>query len=174
MVAPTTPTQAWATNNYQISEELSLTRGGHQIRWSSLVQSRLVAGHLPEQRPYTFNGQITGNALADFLLGRSSPLCKAAPEWDEKLNIPSAYAQDNIRVSSKLAVNIGIRWTRSCRRSTRSCVPAFSTWTGTDPTSAANIHQRAGGHPVGRRLRLSGQPVFPPGSGYFSPRFGCL
>jgi hypothetical protein len=103
----------WATNNYQISDELSMTRGAHQISVGALwVQSRLIArGTYQNNGPTSFNGQVTGNALADFILGRSSSFSQSSGQnGDEKLNIPSTFIQDNIRVSSKLAVNVGIRW----------------------------------------------------------------
>jgi hypothetical protein len=103
----------WTSNTYQISDDLSLIRGRHQMALGgNWIQSRLVAyGNFQVNGNFTFNGQVTGLALADLMIGRpSSFLQSAGQRANERLNIPSLYFQDNIRISSHLNVNLGVRW----------------------------------------------------------------
>jgi hypothetical protein len=103
----------WTANTYQISDDLSLIYGRHQIALGgNWIQSRLVAyGNFQDNGNFTFNGQVTGLGLADLMTGRPSGFLQSAGQRaNERLNIPSLYFQDNIRVNSKLNMNIGLRW----------------------------------------------------------------
>jgi hypothetical protein len=168
----------WATNNYQISEELSMTRGGHQISAGALwVQSRLVArGTYQNNGPTSFNGQVTGNALADFILGKSSSFSQSSGQnGDEKLNLPSAFVQDNIRVSSKLAVNIGVRWDPFMSPiNTKLRASIFDMgWYNSNVRSKVFTNGPVGTLFVGDS-EYPGNRYFRRDLGYFSPRFGIV
>ncbi len=103
----------WVSTNYQISEEVSMVRGIHQLALGvNAMNSRLNSfSNFQRNGNFTFNGQVTGNALADFLIGKPSSFTQNNGQiGDERLTVPSLYAQDNIRISSRLTINAGLRW----------------------------------------------------------------
>ncbi len=59
----------------------------------------------------SFSGQFTGNGAADFLLGDFSQF-EQIEGLTSRLHqtLPSIYAQDNIKVSRRVTVNVGVRW----------------------------------------------------------------
>ena len=103
----------WISNLGQISEDVSMIRGKHQISVGfNWVRSILTAyGNFSRNGNFTFNGQTTGNSLADFMLGRPSAFTQNNGQLAaERINMPSLYAQDNIKVNSHLTLNVGVRW----------------------------------------------------------------
>ena len=67
-------TQGATENIYSVSNATSWVKGGHNIRFGLQAQFRKFE-HLTEVPPrggFTFNGQFTGNPVADFLLGYCS------------------------------------------------------------------------------------------------------
>ncbi len=59
----------------------------------------------------TFNGQRSGNALADFFLGAESTFFQDnGRSFYLRENRPSLYAQDDWRVSNQFTLNLGVRW----------------------------------------------------------------
>jgi hypothetical protein len=103
----------WISTNYQLSEEVNMIRGAHQIAFGvNVLNSRLNSfSNFQRNGNFTFNGQVTGNALADFMLGKPSAFTQNNGQiGDERLTMPSLYVQDNFRVNSRLTVNAGLRW----------------------------------------------------------------
>ncbi len=67
----------------------------------------------PQRGSYTFNGQFSGNALADFLLGYPSTTAKGTPGNFITRNVTNfygAYVQDDWKITPKLTLNLGIRY----------------------------------------------------------------
>ena len=64
---------------------------------------------------YTFNGQYTGNAIADFLLGMPQQYRQAAgdPNMDGRTWTTSLYVQDDWRVTNDLRIGAGLRYERA-------------------------------------------------------------
>lgn len=95
---------------------------GDTIRWSRAKHSISIGGEIERLELYnfgssgnngtfTFDGTQTGNAFADFLIGRPVRLLQASPyhrnakTWDGYI-----FAQDDFRVSTRLTLNVGIRY----------------------------------------------------------------
>jgi len=72
---------------------------------NTLVNTYLMAGS------FTFGGANSGSNLSDFILGDASNFVQGRGEYKNLESVLwSLYAQDNIRVTSKLKVEIGVRW----------------------------------------------------------------
>jgi len=102
-IAPTT----------HITDNLSFQKGAHTIN----VGFNLYRNRINETQNYlsggylTFNGQTTGVGVADFLLGKYSSYIQVG-SLSARLHqsLPSFYAQDDFKVSSRVTFNAGVRW----------------------------------------------------------------
>jgi hypothetical protein len=101
-------------NDYQIRDDISLTKGAHQIKfggsWALYKKTQDLFGQT--QGGFTFDGTFTGNDFADFLLGDAKSYQELAVQDAGQWNNVSwaAYVQDNWRVNRKLTLNLGVRW----------------------------------------------------------------
>jgi len=101
-------------NDYQVRDDLSWTKGAHQLKFgfSWALYKKTQDAFANTQGNFTFNGSFTGYDFADYLLGLAQSYAedgaKITGQWN---NIsPAAYVQDNWRVSSRLTLNLGLRW----------------------------------------------------------------
>jgi len=103
-----------AANGYQIRDDVSWTKGAHQLKmggsWSLYKKKQQLFG--TTQGAFNFNGSFTGNAFADFLLGNANSYGELAVQdvrtWP---NVSwAAYVQDNWRANNRLTLNLGLRW----------------------------------------------------------------
>ncbi len=101
-------------DDYQLRDDLSITKGAHQIKtgfgWALYKKTQDLFGQT--QGGFNFDGTFTGNDFADFLLGDAKSYqelaVQDAGQWN---NVSwSAYVQDNWRVNRKLTLNLGVRW----------------------------------------------------------------
>ncbi len=101
-------------DDYQVRDDLSWTKGAHQLRfgfsWALYKKVQDLFGQT--QGGFTFDGTFTGNDFADFLLGDAKSYQELAVQdkgfWN---NVSYAtYVQDNWRVNRKLTLNLGLRW----------------------------------------------------------------
>ncbi len=103
-------------NGLQIRDDVSLSKGAHQIRfgasWASFKKVQDLFGDT--QGSFTFQGNFTGNDFADFLLGDAASYTELAVQDRRQWNSTSwaAYVQDNWRVRQRLTLNLGLRWDR--------------------------------------------------------------
>ena len=99
--------------DYSIHEDVTLERGHHDIHLgggalhvsNNLVNTYNMSGN------FTFGGTLSGSNISDFILGAASNFQQGGGEY-KNLNgiLWSLYAQDNIRVSPNLKVEVGLRW----------------------------------------------------------------
>src|ERR1700761_2711993 len=101
-------------DDYQIRDDLSWTKGAHQLKfgfsWALYKKTQDLFGQT--QGGFGFDGTFTGNDFADFLLGDAKGYQELAVQDSGQWNNISyaAYVQDNWRVNRKLTVNLGLRW----------------------------------------------------------------
>jgi hypothetical protein len=108
----TEPSQEVRTT-YGVYENFSKTLGNHVLSVGMNLQHQYAAENT--QYPTTpivgFNGQYTGNGLADWLLGYMSSYTQGAGEiavvrgWQ-----PGFYGQDQFRIRPNLTITAGLRW----------------------------------------------------------------
>ncbi|MGH9627265.1 MAG: hypothetical protein ACRD7E_02710, partial [Bryobacteraceae bacterium] len=99
--------------NHEGGGDLSWLTGRHEIKFGGLVQ-RVEINWIGTNRAmgqFTFNGNFTGNAMADFLLGSAASLVHTGPlVTTSHYYSYGTYFQDNWRVSRRLTLNLGLRW----------------------------------------------------------------
>jgi hypothetical protein len=104
---------AFIRNGFEWTDRLSWIKGRHSLafglsfeRQQDLDRNQLGMGGTP-----TFNGNVTGNAMADFFLGLPASWSQGSGEYKDMLGyFPAAYAQDDFKVSSRFTLNLGIRY----------------------------------------------------------------
>lgn len=112
----TTSWEPWrnTADSYQIRDDVSWTKGGHQLRFGAgwLKYLKNQDFFATTQGGFTFDGSFSGNDYADFLLGYAHQYqefaIKSAGQWNS--TSPSAYIQDNWRATHRLTLNLGLRW----------------------------------------------------------------
>jgi len=101
-------------DDYQIRDDLSWTKGSHQLKfggsWALYKKVQDLFGQT--QGGFTFDGTFTGNDFADYLLGDAKQYQELAVQDHGLWNNVSwaAYVQDNWRVNHRLTLNLGLRW----------------------------------------------------------------
>lgn len=106
---------------YQVADVVSYTAGRHNMRFGGeFKRYRLdVRSYWTSGGSISFNGQMlsdpgktnAGNAFAEFLLGQGSSWRQQSfSSWTLFNNYPSLFMQDDIRLSRKVTVNLGVRW----------------------------------------------------------------
>ena len=101
-------------DDYQIRDDISLTKGAHQLKfgasWAIYKKVQDLFGQT--QGSFNFDGTYTGNDFADMLLGDAKSYGELAVQDSGKWNNVSwaAYVQDNWRVNNRLTINLGLRW----------------------------------------------------------------
>ena len=100
-----------------IADDLTTIFGRHTVKSGVEVRrDRIALAFI--NRPngnFTFNGQYTGNAAADFLLGLPQQYRQAAgdPNMDGHTWATSVYVQDDWRVADRIRVQAGLRYERA-------------------------------------------------------------
>ena len=99
--------------DFTIREDLTTVQGPHELHFGGEVVrlSNHIINTFRMDGNFTFNGQLSGDGLADFLLGRASTFVQGGGEFkDLKGTRWGFFAQDNWRVNQSLTLNLGLRW----------------------------------------------------------------
>lgn len=99
--------------DFTVREVATKIKGGHELRFGG--EAVRVTNHITNSFQmmgnFTFNGQLSGNGLADFMFGRASAFTQGGGEFKYLKGVRwSMFLQDNWRVSKRLALNLGVRW----------------------------------------------------------------
>lgn len=106
-------------NTFQYADDIDLIKGRHQIAFGvNYIRYQLnFINQWNRNGAFTFNGSTaagavsTGDSLADLLTGTLTTLTQSNTlDWAARAPIFSMYAQDTIKLSSRLTVNVGLRW----------------------------------------------------------------
>jgi hypothetical protein len=98
---------------YQISDSLTWTKGKHLVEAGfSFMHWDFYNFQNPSLGTFSFTGQYTGNAFADFLLGDLAGSARSiAPLAATPTNLRYGfYVQDSWRLTPKLTLNYGLRY----------------------------------------------------------------
>jgi outer membrane receptor protein involved in Fe transport len=101
------------SDNFDIAENLTWTAGNHQLKFGVDYQrNRFIYNeNFRTGGEFQFDGGVTGNALADFLLGTARRFFQQSPlATSQAMTIAGLYVQDSWRAHPRLTVNAGLRW----------------------------------------------------------------
>ncbi|HKC87530.1 MAG TPA: TonB-dependent receptor, partial [Blastocatellia bacterium] len=151
------------TNQYQWYDAMSLTLGDHQLRFGTDLRAPMRNHFLdvPAMRgEINFNGQFAGNGYADFLLGYvQGAQTSVFHEVDQRLWMWSGFAQDDWKVSSRLTLNLGLRYD-------------FATWPYEAKNQMANLDLQTGQLVFAKDGSLSERTLVKTDKNNFAPRVG--
>ena len=103
---------------WSIGDDVNWVKGSHQIGFGGSFYHQQLnywsGGGVNASGLATFDGGVTGNALADFMLGRTS----TANGWSQgtlygfysRQSYQALYIQDSWKVNPRLTLNYGVRW----------------------------------------------------------------
>jgi len=108
--------QPWVNSSaaYQYRDDLSWMKGRHQIKFgfSFMEYNKGQDSFGSTEGSFGFNGNYTGSAFADFLLGFANSYQQDALHnndmWHDQTY--GIYVQDNWRITDRLTLNLGLRW----------------------------------------------------------------
>jgi outer membrane receptor protein involved in Fe transport len=111
---PQQPFVERVNNVFQFTDDFTYIAGRHSWKFGVDVrreQMKIAFINRPNG-DITFAGSITGNALADFLLGRPSQVRATTTQavQDGHGSLYAAYVQDEWRVTPRLTLNLGVRY----------------------------------------------------------------
>ena len=101
------------SNYFSVKDALSMVRGNHSFKFGGEMSYETIVHDtlLDNYGVFSFNGSKTGNAYADFLLGRPATMTQDAPI--SRSTTPrtwACYAQDDWRVHKHVTLNLGVRY----------------------------------------------------------------
>lgn len=166
------PPGEWIRANYEVSDVVTWVRGNHMMHMGATYNPYEKFDSktgFQEEPILRFDGSGSGNALVDLMTGYVSSFTQTAgkAKFTRGPQI-SAFFQDTWRISSRLSLDLGLRWepfipyTDPAEGQVGGFIPGFQS-------------QRFPNAPVG--LAFAGDPGFPNGGVFadtnnFAPRLG--
>jgi len=104
-------------NTYQLSDDYSIIHGKHQIGFGFDGRKDQFNSFNNQQSngQWTFGGQVTGDGLADLLIGRFNGSSGGLTDGNVisdyiRQTAIAAYLQDAFHATPHFSINIGVRW----------------------------------------------------------------
>jgi hypothetical protein len=111
---PTNLPQGRRSNTYHLVDSVTYSTGSHTIKAGADLKRFIFNSFFTQdgRGSFTFNGQFTGNALADFMLGllRQTSRAPGIPFSNTYTTSLGFYGQDDWKVSQNLTLNFGVRY----------------------------------------------------------------
>jgi hypothetical protein len=107
------PRAKFIRNNFSWGDDVRWVKGRNSFAFGAYVERSRVDVTNQYRQPglFTFSGDITNYALADFHLGRLRSFGQGAGEFYNARNtFFGFYAQDNLRIARRLTLNLGVRF----------------------------------------------------------------
>jgi len=103
-------------HGFEVNDRVNWAKGKHQVQFGGEVafQDVKIRNEFRRAGHFQFNGSVTGNALADFVLGQINSFDQGTGEYkDYKVFYGSAFVQDDYKVSDRVTLNLGVRFEHS-------------------------------------------------------------
>lgn len=98
----------------ELYNNVSFDRGAHRLKFGAYYFRLQFRPEQPDNArgAFTYTGQFSGNAFADFLLGYPTSAVAGIGRGDQdgRTNWLHAFAQDDWRIRPNLTVNVGLRY----------------------------------------------------------------
>lgn len=107
------PQASFRRSNYTLADDVRWTRGSHSLAFGFHGELAKIDVDNQFQQPgtFSFGGSITGNALADFLMGYLGSFNQASGQFlNNRDKFFGFYGQDSWKVNRRLVLNYGIRY----------------------------------------------------------------
>ncbi len=99
---------------WQYADSVSFTSGRHNLKFGGQLyhQTHGFFNGQSQEGQFAFSTNYTGNAFADYLLGYPTSVFRAYPLelYGNYADQWAVFAQDDLRVSKNLTLNLGLRW----------------------------------------------------------------
>lgn len=102
-------------DEFQVVDTLRWTRGAHELSFGVDYSYGKgdITNNLRQAGAFTFNNAapFTGNALADFLLGKFQTFEQGLGEYkNTRMHYLAAFVEDTYRLSPRTTMTLGLRW----------------------------------------------------------------
>ncbi len=104
---------AFNRGSWTIREVITKVHGAHDFKFGGEIVrlTNDISNTFQMMGNFSFNGQITGEGMADYLIGQSSSFTQGGGEFKALKGTKwGFFVQDNWRVNQDLTLNLGVRW----------------------------------------------------------------
>ena len=106
--------RGWRNEVYSFSDSFFKTMGAHNIKAGMAVDRHrdTIPEAIDPRGAFTYNGFLTGNAFADYLLGCPRTTLTSIDIFDPHLRntVLAPWVHDDWRISKTLTINLGLRY----------------------------------------------------------------